>query len=290
MVAIQKLEQEKTNRDHTIRSLNDEIANQDEVINKLNKEKKHVSENAAKSAEDLTVAEDKVAHLNQIKNKLESTLDELESSLEREKRGRAQVEKERRKVEGELKVTQETVCDLERARKELEATIERKEKDAGGLLSKLDDEQSLVAKVQKGIKENQARVEEMEEELEAERQSRAKAERQRSDLARELENLGDRLGEASGATSAQIELNKKREAEVTKLRRDLEEAHIQQESTLASLKKKNQDAISEMTEQIDQLGKMKAKVEKDKTLIMREIADARAATDEVNRSKAAAEK
>ena len=124
------------------------------------------------------------------------------------------------------------MCDLERARKELEATIERKEKDAGGLLSKLDDEQSLVAKVQKGIKENQARVEEMEEvtidtviskyqyqyshqELEAERQARAKAERQRSDLARELENMGERLGEASGATSAQIELNKKREAEVS---------------------------------------------------------------------------
>merc|ERR1719277_2017284 len=36
--------------------------------------------------------------------------------------------------------------------------------------------------------------------------------------------------------------------------------------------------------------KMKNKVEKDKTLIMREIADARAAVDEVNRSKAASEK
>merc|ERR1739848_186755 len=59
-LAIQKLEQEKTNRDHTIKSLNDEIANQDEVINKLNKEKKHISENAAKSMEDLQVAEDKV--------------------------------------------------------------------------------------------------------------------------------------------------------------------------------------------------------------------------------------
>merc|ERR1712241_1597426 len=34
-LAIQKLEQEKTNRDHNIRSLNDEIAAQDEVINKL---------------------------------------------------------------------------------------------------------------------------------------------------------------------------------------------------------------------------------------------------------------
>ena len=124
----------------------------------------------------------------------------------------------RRKIEGELKVTQESVADLERARKEFEATIQRKEKDAAGLMAKLDDEQSLVSKVQKSIKEAQARVEEMEEELEAERQSRAKAERQRSDLARELENLGDRLGEASGATAAQIELNKKREAEVTKLR------------------------------------------------------------------------
>merc|ERR1719297_301982 len=289
-MAIQKIEQEKTNRDHTIRSLNDEIANQDEVINKLNKEKKHISENAAKSAEDLSAAEDKVAHLNQIKSKLESTLDELESSLEKEKRGRANVEKERRKVEGELKVTQESVADQERTKKELESAVERKEKDASVLLSKLDDEQSLVAKIQKAIKENQAHVEELEEELEAERQARAKAERQRSDLARELENMGERLGEASGATSAQIELNKKREAEVTKLRRDLEEAHIQQEATLVSLKKKHQDAIAEMTEQIEQLNKMKNKVEKDKTLIMREIADARAAVDEVNRSKAASEK
>merc|ERR1711881_222892 len=267
-MAIQKIEQEKTNRDHTIRSLNDEIASQDEVINKLNKEKKHISENAAKSADDLVVVEEKVDHLNQIKKKLESTLDELEGNLEKEKRGRANVEKERRKVEGELKVTQETVGDLERTKKELEAHIDRKEKDAHALLSKLDDEQSLVAKVQKSIKEYQAHVEEMEEELEAERQARAKAERQRSDLARELENLGERLGEASGATSAQIELNKKKEAEVTKLRRDLEEAHIQQEATLVSLKKKHQDAIAEMTEQIDVLNKMKNKVEKEKTTIM----------------------
>jgi chromosome segregation ATPase len=289
-IAIQKLEQEKTNRDHTIRSLNDEVANQDEVINKLNKEKKHLNENAAKAGEDLQVAEDKVNHLTQIKNKLEQTLDELESSLDKEKRSRANIEKERRKVEGELKVTQETVADLERNKKELENGIARKEKDSSALFSKLEDEQSLVAKIQKTIKELQARVEELEEELEAERQARAKAERQRSDLARELENLGERLGEASGATSAQIELNKKREAEVSKLRKDLEEAHIQQEATLISLKKKHQDAIAEMTEQIEQLNKMKGKIEKDKQHIMHEIADVRAATDEVNRSAASAEK
>merc|ERR1712179_750839 len=118
-LAIQKLEQEKTNRDHTIRHLNDEIANQDEVINKLNKEKKHMGETSAKANEDLQTAQDKVDHLSKIKSKLESTLDELEDGHSKEKRGRADIEKTRRKVEGELKVTQETVSDLERTKKEL---------------------------------------------------------------------------------------------------------------------------------------------------------------------------
>merc|ERR1712033_58730 len=150
--------------------------------------------------------------------------------------------------------------------------------------------QNLVAKAQKGIKELQGRVEAMEEELEAERQARAKAESQRSDLAREIDQLGVRLDEASGATTAQVELNKKREAEVAKLRKDVEEANIQQESILSNLKRKQGDATAEMTEQIDALGKMKSKIEKDKVLIMNEIADARAATDEVVRAQASADK
>ena len=44
---------------------------------------------------------------------------------------------------------------------------------------------------------------------------------------RELDDLAERLDEAGGATAAQVELNKKREAELAKLRRDLEEATIQ---------------------------------------------------------------
>ena len=74
-----------------------------------------------------------------------------------------------------------------------------------------------------------------------------------------------------------MELNKKREAEVNKLRKDVEEANIQQESILSNLKRKQGDATAEMTEQIDALGKMKSKIEKDKGRIMNETADARAA-------------
>lgn len=45
-----------------------------------------------------------------------------------------------------------------------------------------------------------------------------------------------------------------------------------------------------MTEQIEQLQKMKSKIEKDKTHILHEIADARAATDEVMRAQSSADK
>merc|ERR1719158_1610503 len=143
------------------------------------KRKKYISENSARSSDDLNNVADKVEHLSNVKTKLECTLDELEGSLEKEKRSRAILEKERRKVEGELKVTQQTVAELERTKKELEATIIRKDNEIAAMASKLDDEQGVVGKTQKGIKEHQARVEELEEELEAERQARAKAERQR---------------------------------------------------------------------------------------------------------------
>ncbi|XP_043518704.1 myosin heavy chain, muscle isoform X4 [Frieseomelitta varia] len=287
---LQKSEQDKATKDHQIRNLNDEIAHQDELINKLNKEKKNQGEVNQKTAEELQAAEDKVNHLNKVKIKLEHTLDELEDSLEREKKSRADVEKAKRKVEGDLKLTQEAVADLERNKKELEQTIQRKDKELSSLTAKLEDEQSLVGKLQKQIKELQARIEELEEEIEAERGSRVKAEKQRSDLARELEELGERLEEAGGATSAQIELNKKREAELSKLRRDLEEANIQHESTLASLRKKHNDAVAEMGEQIDTLNKLKARVEKDKVQYFSELNDTRATVDQLSNEKAAQEK
>jgi len=287
---ITKVETEKGNRDHTIRTLQDEIAEQDEVINKLNKEKKHLSATQAKSNEDLMGAEEKVKHLSQVKSQLESTLDQLEGGFDKEKKGRATIEKQKRKIEGDLKMAQDSVNDLEREKRDIENTIGNKEKNVHMLSAKLDDEQSLVAKAQKNIKELQARVEGAEEELEAERQARSKAERQRSDLAREIEQLGDRYDEASGATVAQVELNKKRESEIIKLRKDVEEANIASESVLTNLKRKQGDSVLEMQEQTDALQKMKAKIDKDKQIIMAEIADARAATDEVGRSQASADK
>lgn len=85
-LSIQKVEQDKATKDHQIRNLNEEIAHQDELINKLNKEKKNQGEINQKTGEELQAAEDKVNHLTKVKVKLEQTLDELEDTLEREKK------------------------------------------------------------------------------------------------------------------------------------------------------------------------------------------------------------
>merc|ERR1719334_757298 len=289
-ITIQKAEQEKTNRDHTIRNMNDEIAHQDELINKLNKEKKHAMETQAKASDELTSAEEKMENLNKIKTKLEVTLDELEDSHDREKKSRLEVDKQRRKVEADLKVCQEKVADLEREKKDIEAAIVKKDQDIVVAQRRLEDEQSIVAKAQKAVKELQSRIEAAEEELESERQARSKSEKQRGTLARELDDLGERLEEAGGATTAQVELNKKREAEIHKLRRDLEEAAIQHESTVASLKKKHLDAVAEMSEQVDQLNKMKQKVEKEKHGKRLQIDEVKAACDTTANEKASVEK
>merc|ERR1712226_1076137 len=74
----------------------------------------------SKAAEDLTSAEEKVAHLSQVKSQLEATLDQLEGGMGKEKKSRANLEKAKRKVEGDLKIAQDTVADLERAKSELE--------------------------------------------------------------------------------------------------------------------------------------------------------------------------
>merc|ERR1711899_359592 len=174
--------------------------------------------------------------------------------------------------------------------REIEQSIMRKDTEIHQMMNKLDDEQSGMNRYQKTVKELTSRVEEMEEELEAERQGRTKAERQRQDLSREFDELTERLDESSQATSAQIELNKKREHEIQKMRKDVEENNIHHEATLLSLRKKHQDSVAEMSDQIDQLGKLKQKIEKDKMTVRLQLDDTRAATDHIFHEKAVADK
>merc|ERR1712029_405894 len=133
--------------------------------------------------------------------------------------------------------------------------IFKRDAECASLATKCEEEQINGARVGKNIKELHAKIEELEEEVKHESQAKAKTENSKKKLQREIDEINDRLEEAGGATAAQMELNKKREAEVTKIKRDIEESAIQHEAVVAAFRKKHNDSIAEMSEQIDHLTK-----------------------------------
>ncbi|XP_048410887.1 myosin-1B [Stegostoma tigrinum] len=289
-LTLAKVEKEKHATENKVKNLTEEMATLDESIVKLTKEKKALQEAHQQTLDDLQAEEDKVNTLTKAKSKLEQQVDDLEGSLEQEKKLRMDLERSKRKLEGDLKLAQETIMDLENDKQQMDEKLKKKEFEISQLLSKIEDEQVLGAQLQKKIKELQARIEELEEEIEAERASRAKTEKQRADLARELEEISERLEEAGGATAAQIEMNKKREAEFQKMRRDLEEATLQHEATAAALRKKQADSVAELGEQIDNLQRVKQKLEKEKSELKMEIDDVASNMESMSKSKANFEK
>merc|ERR1711936_679868 len=269
-------EQDRANKDDQIRTLKDEISHQSDMISKLSKEKRNVGDSRQKTEEDIQAAEDKCNHLSRVKGKLEQALDEAEDALEREKKVKGDVEKAKRKLEGDLKLTQEAVADLERVKAELSA--------------KIDDEATLASKYAKQAKELLARIEELDEELSVERASRAKAEKSRTMLKKDIEDISSRLEEAGSNTATQVELNKKREAELGRIKAELEELNIAQEGTLAALRMKHNNTMGDSGEQIDSLNANKVKSEKDKAGLELDLRDARLDLEDAVKGKAELDK
>ncbi|EPY86763.1 myosin-13 [Camelus ferus] len=284
-LTLTKVEKEKHATENKVKNLSEEMTALEENISKLTKEKKSLQEAHQQTLDDLQAEEDKVNGLIKINVKLEQQADDLEGCLEQEKKLRADLERAKRKLEGDLKMSQESIVDLENDKQQAEEKLKKKESEISQLQTRIDDEQVHSLQLQKKIKELQARTEELEEEVEAEHNLRAKIEKQRADLARELEEISERLEEAGGATSAQIEMNKKQEAEFQKMRRDLEEATLQHEATAAALRKKHADSVAELGEQIDNLQRVKQKLEKEKSELKMEIDDLASNIETVSKSK-----
>merc|ERR1712121_276011 len=226
--------------------------------------------------EDIQAAEDKCNHLSRVKGKLEQALDEAEDALEREKKVKGDVDKAKRKVEGDLK----------RVKGELQGAAARKDKEGSALAAKIDDEATLGSKYAKQAKELRARLEELDEELAVERGNRSKAEKSRSMLKKDIEDISSRLEEAGSNTATQVELNKKREGELARLKGELEELNIAHEGTLAALRMKHNNTMADLGEQIDSLNGAKVKTEKDKANMELDLSDARTDLEDAVKGKA----
>ncbi|XP_017769103.1 PREDICTED: paramyosin, long form-like [Nicrophorus vespilloides] len=109
------------------------------------------------------------------------------------------------------------------------------------------------------------------DDLESERELRGRIEREKADLSVQVIQLSERLEEAEGGAESQFEINKKRDTELLKLRKLLEDVHIESEETASMLKRKHQEVVVDFQEQIDTMAKAKSRAEKEKAKFQSEV-------------------
>jgi len=119
--------------------------------------------------------------------------------------------------------------------------------------------------------EEQIRV--LQDDLESEMTLRRRVEHEKQGLQMQIISLSERLTEAESGSESQLDINRKREAEMAKLRKLLEEVHTESEQQIHTLRTKHQTSMMELQEQIERMSRDKEKVVKEKGVMKTEISE-----------------
>merc|ERR1711971_154401 len=106
--------------------------------------------------------------------------------------------------------------------------------------------------------EEQIRV--LQEDLESEMTMRRRVEHEKQGFQMQIISLSERLTESESGSESQLDINRKREAEMAKLRKLLEEVHTESEQQIHTLRTKHQTSMMELQEQIERMSRDKEKV------------------------------
>ncbi|NWT06452.1 MYH1 protein, partial [Mionectes macconnelli] len=264
----------------------------------MKQEFEKTKEELAKSEAKRKELEEKMVKLVQEKNDLQLQVQAEADALADAEERCDQLIKTKIQLEAKVKEVTERAEDEEEINAELTAKKRKLEDECSELKKDIDDLELTLAKVEKEKHATENKVKNLTEEMAALDETIAKLTKEKKALQEAHQQTLDdlqaeedkRLEEAGGATAAQVEMNKKREAEFQKMRRDLEEATLQHEATAAALRKKHADSTAELGEQIDNLQRVKQKLEKEKSELKMEIDDLASNIESVSKAKANLEK
>ena len=202
--------------------------------------------------------------LNNVRSKLESTLDDLEDELQMEKKAKILMDKVKRKLEGDLNRSLEALDEKEKDNSSIKQSLARREKELAHTIAKLEDEQNLIIKYVKQIKDLAGRIEELEEDLETERMTKVKLENQRNMLNQELEDLSEKFKEIQVCFDQQTETLRRKDHEFQKLRKAKEEEHKISEVQMEATKRNYHSSYLELAEKLQNLELINQRLNKEK--------------------------
>ncbi|KAM4890302.1 myosin-10 isoform 3-T3 [Sylvia borin] len=262
--ARQKLQLEKVTAEAKIKKMEEEILLLEDQNSKFLKEKKLMEDRIAECSSQLAEEEEKAKNLAKLKNKQEMMITDLEERLKKEEKTRQELEKAKRKLDGETTDLQDQIAELQAQIEELKIQLAKKEEELQAAVARGDEEAVQKNNALKVIRELQAQIAELQEDLESEKASRNKAEKQKRDLSEELEALKTELEDTLDTTAAQQELRTKREQEVAELKKAIEEETKNHEAQIQDIRQRHAAALEELSEQLEQAKRFKANLEKNK--------------------------
>lgn len=125
----------------------------------------------------------------------------------------------------------------------------------------------------------------LQDDLESERELRQRIERDKADLSVQVIQMSERLEEAEGGAESQFNINRNRDVELLKLRKLLDDVHLESEETAHILKKKHQEIITDFQEQIEMLTKTRQRAEKEKSKFQAEVYELVSQVESVSKEK-----
>lgn len=262
--ARQKLQLEKVTAEGKIKKMEEDILLLEDQNSKFLKEKKLMEDRISECASQLAEEEEKAKNLAKVKNKQEMMIVDLEERLKKEEKTRQELEKSKRKLDGETSDLQDQIAELQAQIEELKIQLAKKEEELQAALARGDDEAIQKNNALKVVRELQAQIAELQEDLESEKASRNKAEKQKRDLSEELEALKTELEDTLDTTAAQQELRTKREQEVAELKKNIEEETKNHEAQIQEMRQRQATALEELAEQLEQAKRLKINLEKNK--------------------------
>ncbi|KAG7491621.1 hypothetical protein MATL_G00005590 [Megalops atlanticus] len=262
--ARQKLQLDKVTAEAKIKKMEEDILLLEDQNSKFIKEKKLLEDRISEMTSLLTEEEEKAKNLGKVKNKQEMMMVDLEERLKKEEKTRQELEKAKRKLDGETSDLQDQIAELQAQIEELKIQLAKKEEELQASLARGDEEVAQKNNALKQVRELQAQLAELQEDLESEKAARNKAEKLKRDLSEELEALKTELEDTLDTTAAQQELRTKREQEVAELKKAIDEETKNHESQIQEMRQRHSTALEELSEQLEQAKRFKSNLEKNK--------------------------
>ncbi|CAF3703620.1 unnamed protein product [Adineta steineri] len=269
----QKLQIERVQLEGKIKNLEDIVARQQNEFAKVQKERKFLEDKLQEIGHLRQDEEEKLKNLLRIKTKQESHCNDLEERLKREMELRQKLECEIRRLEGENQIIRDQLQDRLHDNSDLQGQLQRTRDELKKAITDIEGDAATKAAFQKQIRDFQSKLDDLQADMEGERESRKRLEREKRGLIDEIESLRHEILDTTDISHEMLEREKKREEELSTLKRLLDQAHKDREITAADLRSKHAKEIDELTTHLETTKKQLQTFSKDRQTFQNDIKD-----------------